>query len=417
MISPVENWIAERTELNENLSAKTLKEWQFSKVVEIIEYARNNSKFYSETLKNVKIHKNVSFLDLRDIPFTTPEDIINNSMKFLCVPQHEVARIVTLLTSGSLGISKRIYFTANDMERTVDFFAYGMSTMVKDGQTATVFMSGKTKYSIGDLLNIGLKRIGVATRIHGNIKNYEKAFEDAEGAHCLVGIPSEMLYLCRTYPNLRPESVLLSADYVPECIIEAIKDVWHCKVFTHYGMTETGFGLGVQCDSGGRYHLRDADFILEIIDPDTGEYMEHGKFGEVVITTLNREAMPLIRYRTGDISRIINKTCLCGGILPQLDKVKGRLENIIKLNNGTNISIHGLDEIVFKFPQIRNYIPELTFEDKGNILYLKVDTIDSLDEDYLIFKLKENFGDIKIEIIYGEYPYYVYNGKRKINVI
>ncbi len=417
MISPIENWVAERTELNERLSQENLKEWQFSKIREIIEYARNNSKFYSETLKDIKIYKNEGFLNLKDVPFTTPKDIANDPMKFLCVPQHEVARIVTLLTSGSLGISKRIYFTENDMERTADFFSWGMSTMVSCGQTATVFMSGQTKYSIGDLLNIGLKRIGVTTRIHGNIKDYEKAFKDAESAHCLIGVPSEMLYLCRTYPNLQPESVLLSADYVPECIIKAIENVWNCKTYTHYGMTETGFGLGVQCDSSLGYHLRDADFILEIIDPDTGEYMENGKFGEVVITTLNREAMPLIRYRTGDISRIINKACSCGGILPQLDKVKGRFENIIRLYNGNYISIHELDEIVFEFPQIRNYIPELTFEDENNILYLKVDTIGSLNEECLVAKLKENFGDIKIKIIYGEYPYYVCNGKRKINII
>jgi len=391
LISPVQPWVAERTGLKDNLSLQTLRAWQLDKVRKTIDYARNNSAFYYKRLQEIDTLNIISVRDMEKIPFTYPEDISIDSKAFVCVPPREITRITSLSTSGSQGSPKRIYFSENDLERTMDFFACGMSTMVHSGQFTLIMMSSRTENSIADLLQRALKLIGVSSDIHGNVRDVTAALEAAKGYDCLVGIPAEIMYLCRTDDSLRPESVLLSADYVPESVIKYIEGTWHCKVFTHYGMTETGFGGGVQCEAGAGYHLRDADLLIEIADSKTGMQLKDGEYGEVVLTTLQNEAMPLIRYRTGDIARILTEPCPCGGILPRLDKVKGRSANNIRLENGKSISIHDLDEIMFAIPGLMNYSAKLV---GSNRLLLTVDTKSVLDAELLGKMLP---CDIKIE--------------------
>jgi len=406
LISPVQQWAAERTGLKEKLSLQTLMAWQLDRVREAVEYARNNCDYYCKKLKEIDISGIKTLRDMQDIPFTYPEDINEDPKAFVCVPTQEITRITSLSTSGSQGSPKRIYFSENDLERTIDFFACGMSTMVHSGQSVLIMMSSRTENSIADLLEKALKRIGVSSDIHGNVKDAAAALEAAKGYDCLVGVPAEIMYLCRTDDRLRPESVLLSADYVPESVIRYLEETWHCKVFTHYGMTETGFGGGVQCEAGEGYHLRDADLLIEIVDSITGKQLNAGKLGEVVLTTLRNEAMPLIRYRTGDIARILTKPCPCGGILPRLDKVRGRSANIIRLENGKSINIHDLDEIMFAIPGLRNYSARLVGR---NSLLLTADTKSQLDAELLREKLP---CDIKVE--YGTVVPFTGAGKRNI---
>jgi len=105
-----------------------------------------------------------------------------------------------------------------------------------------------------------------------------------------------------TDPGLRLKAVLLSTDHVPLSLTRAVEQAWHCRVFNHYGMTETGLGGGVECEARRGYHLREADLYVEIVEPDGALPVPDGEPGEVVVTTLTRTGMPLIRYRTGDLS-------------------------------------------------------------------------------------------------------------------
>lgn len=408
MITPVQHWVGQCTGLTENLTAETLGLWQLDRVKKAVEYAKSNSAYYSRRLKSIDVEKIRTLQDLEVIPFTWPEDIIQDSRSLVCVPEQQIARITTLSTSGSTGKPKRIYFTENDLERTIDFFAEGMTTMVRSGQSVLIMMSSPTEHSIADLLQKGLNRIGVFSVIHGNVKDIPKALAAVKGFDCLVGVPAEILYLCRTDAGIRPESVLLSADYVPESVIKAITETWKCKVYTHYGMTETGFGGGVQCAAGLGYHLRDADFLVEIVDSKTGEQMPNGEYGEVVLTTLRNEAMPLIRYRIGDIARMLDDSCPCGGVLPCLDKVQGRVVNNISLANGQSFSIHKLDESMFDTPGVRGYQAQLT---EGKVLTITIDTL----LPHLTESLTGQFPwNIETRIKYDHVPPFTGGGKRRI---
>lgn len=403
MISPIQAWVAERTGLKQKLTGATLQVWQLDQVKKIVKYARKHSKFYAGRLQGIDAEKLISISDMESIPFTWPEDIAHDYKAFICVPEQGISRIVTLPTSGSRGMPKRICFTLADLERTVDFFAYGMSAMVQKGQSVLILMSGPTQYSVGDLLLKGLARIGVKAHVHGNVKEVQKAIEAARGIDCLIGVPGEVIHMCRTDESLRPESVLLSADYVPESVIKSIEKAWKCRVFTHYGMTETGFGGGVQCGARLEYHLRDADLLMEIIDRETGRQVVPGQYGEVTVTTLSREAMPLIRYRTGDIARIVTGACSCGGVLPRLGKVMGRYDNNISLNNGGQLSIYELDEIMYAIHGIRNYRAKLLNVCGVPTLSLTVDKSPDLEHEYLLAYLASSIKcRIKIQIQYDK---------------
>jgi phenylacetate-coenzyme A ligase PaaK-like adenylate-forming protein len=254
MISPVNTWTAERTGLFGNLNPETLLKWQNNKLKSRIEYACKNAGFYHDKLGND--------CELSDLPFTSPSDIVKDPLAFLAIPQNLVARVTTLANSGTTRLKKRIFFSEDDLERTKDFFAAGMSTMINKGDRAQILISNKTENSLGSLLKKSLERIGVFSEISGVIKSADKAINDSQGADCLIGMPAEIFYMSRTAPGMRLKSVLLTADYIPKSVIDSIKETWKCNVFSHYGHTEFGFGGAVDCEQHSGYHLRNADLLF-----------------------------------------------------------------------------------------------------------------------------------------------------------
>jgi phenylacetate-coenzyme A ligase PaaK-like adenylate-forming protein len=267
----------------------------------------------------------------------------------LCVSLGDVERVRTIRSSGSTGEPKRVWFGGQDLERTVAFFASGMRPLVREGERCVIMMSDGSPGSVADLLRRGLARIGVRSVIHGPIQG-PGAAEAAEGAGCLVGLPAEIFWLCRAFPRLRPGTVLLSADYIPQAVIAAIEESWGCRVFTHYGLTESGYGLAVQCCVRNAHHIRLEDYLVGIIDPETGRELPPGREGEIVLSSLYKGALPLLNYRTGDIGSIETGQCGCGSRLPRLRAVRGRRENLRQA-----VNIHRLDDLVFSLPGIRGY--------------------------------------------------------------
>ncbi|MPM38242.1 hypothetical protein SDC9_84871 [bioreactor metagenome] len=158
--------------------------------------------------------------------------------------------------------------------------------------------------------------------------------------------------LCLAAPELSPRAVLLSADYIPKSFVKLIERVWDCTVYTHYGMTETGFGLAVDCRCRDGMHMRDDEFMVEIIDSETLLPLPDGDTGEIVLTSLRNRAMPLIRYRTGDIGRLIAVPCACGGSLPRLGRVEGRL-------GGDSLNMATLDELLGSIKELLYYDAEI----------------------------------------------------------
>jgi phenylacetate-coenzyme A ligase PaaK-like adenylate-forming protein len=197
---------------------------------------------------------------------------------------------------------------------------------------------------------------------------------------------------------------------VPQSIIDRIKKTWNCKVYSHYGHTEFGYGFAVDCQQHQGYHLRDADFIVEIIDLKTQKPTKTGERGEIVVTTLSNEAMPLIRYRTGNISSIIDTPCTCGCNLPRLGKIEGRIESNISIGDDS-ISIHQLDELIFAIPTVRGF--NATLIQESNILHLEIEADGIIDKDLLHAQLPKA---LTIEIQYRNADPFIHRAKRRIQL-
>ena len=334
----VDDWIAKKIGLSarESLSRETLEKWQLEKLRETLWRVLAHSSFYRN-----KISKELSVFSLDAIaklPFTTPEELAEHGSEMVCVPASEVSRIVTLqATSGTTGPPKRVWFTEDDQELMTDYIHHGLRVMTGPGDVFLVLMPCERPGSVGDLVAAGVERIGSRAIRVGVIppdgSRDAEVFEimRSEGVSTGLATSTTAARLAaksasdtRICDNMH--AILLSAQYIDERDKALIENFWDCHVYEHYGMTEMGLGGAMACRARVGYHPREADLLFEIVDPDTGEVLPDGVTGEIVFTTLTRQAMPLIRYRTGDFSRFLPGPCPCGSVLKRLDKVGDRAE-------------------------------------------------------------------------------------------
>ena len=302
--------------------------------------------FYARHLRECDLDI-TSVDDLERLPFTTAEDL-RNWGDFLCVSQGDVQRMVTLHTSGTTGLPKRLAFTDADLARTRDFFAVGMRQLVGAGQRLAVLLPGAERPDgVADLLRQALSAAGVevlapppevhaapsadtGTRAEPG-KVLAQWLEQAK-PHCLVAAPAQLALLLKYFPDRGPEGlagILTSAEPLDDALGMALRRAWQCEILDHYGLTETAYGCAVECPAHQGFHVRELDVLIEIVDISGHKVLAQGEEGEVVITTLQRHAMPLVRYRTGDVACLLPAPCACGSPLRRLGPVRGRIERKI----------------------------------------------------------------------------------------
>jgi len=380
-LTPLEPWI--KRKIGASVSGAALRAeldlWQLERLRETLDYVRERSPFYRGLLDGTCGADLKRLADVASLPFTTAEDIRENDLRFLCVSRDEISRVVTLNTSGTTAQAKRIHFTEDDLELTTDLFHHGMQALVNSGQKVLILMPGDRHGTVGDLMVKALRRMDVAGIPYGIVLDSGNAIAEIveQGVDCLIGIPVQVLGLVRhrdvsAIPAGSIKSVLLSADYVPAAIVKEIEDEWGCAVFNHYGMTEMGLGAAVDCRALSGYHIREADLLFEVIDPETGCPVPDGTLGEVVFTTLTRTGMPLVRYRTGDLSRVIPEPCPCGSVLKRLEWVRGRLRGGVPLGSGNLLTVAELDEALFPLPGLLNFQTEMTGSTAAGVLQVTI---------------------------------------------
>lgn len=421
--TPLENWTSCKLHLKERLSLSRLEEYQLDKFRETLEYVLLHSRFYKEHLRGIDPASILSMEDVARLPFTKPEMLAAHPNDFLCVSPRDISRIVTLSTSGTTGPPKRIAFTPEDQELTVDFFHHGMLTLAGPSDCVLIFLPGKTEGSVGDLLKKALRRFGCEGIVFGPIIDYDRALKtllDAK-ATCAVGIPAQLLALSRhgsaelSAGQIRLKSVLLSTDYLSQAVADSLTQAWGCEVYDHYGMTEMGLGGGVECSARNGYHMRDADLLFEIVDSATGKPVKCGEYGEVVFSTLTRRGMPLIRYRTGDKSRFLKQPCPCGSVLRRMEHISGRIGEAVQLHDGSSISITHLDEVLLRNPCLSAYAAEVSIEDGCDCLALTVQSAQhAVDVERMAVELCRHFsigdlvkrGLLRLDIREGDVGYF-----------
>lgn len=377
-ITALDSWIVRRTGgISGPLRSDDLAAWQTLRLRETLARAVAGSSFYRKRMAVPDPLAIDSPADIARFPFTTADDLSADPMAFLCVGQDDIERVVTLNTSGTTGTPKRLFFTADDHALTVDFFYHGLLPMTAPGDRVLILLPGGRPGGVADLLCQAVRRRNCTPLVAGVPANISDmaAFAARSNANLIVGFPVPMLAMARSWKEqglatASIRTVLLCSDHIAPSLPGAIADLLSVEVFSDWGMTELAYGGGVDCSCHCGYHLQEADFLFEIIDPDTGAPQPPGCSGEIVVTSLTRRGMPLIRYRTGDISHLMPGRCPCGSVLKRLGRIAGRRTGLIRLDDGV-IALPDLDEALVPLPDLVDFTARFTRENGNGTLCIR----------------------------------------------
>lgn len=359
-----ETWVEQRTGAALD-QREALESYQLQRLQENYAYVRQNSSFYRKKYEESPPALD-SWQDFENLPLISGVDIREQEMEMLCVSQSQISRVVTLDTSGTTGLPKRLFFTAEDQELTVDFFHYGMETLAGPKDRVMILLPGCREGGMADLLQRGVERIPARVWVHGLVEDVEGCFDEIcqREITVLVGIPIQVQALAacckRRGITSSVERILLSTDVLSDTVRRRIEEGLSCRVFNHFGMTELGYGGALECEVHQGMHIRENDLYMEVVDPKTGKILPDGRLGELVITTLTRKGMPLFRYRTGDMARILPGRCPCGSVLKRLDGADGRLD--------ADFDWVKLDDFIFSDESVVDY--EVYWEKNMDLLHV-----------------------------------------------
>ena len=337
----LENWICEIEALPE-LTREGLEGLQLRRLNETLARLKARGGFYRDYPETLD-----SLADLQKLPFTTAEDLAAHPGRFLLTSQSEVSRVISGATSGTTGPAKRVFYTETDTEHTVGFFAAGISEMLSAGERCFIAFPFTGPFGLGDLIAQAVERLGgvpIRAGFGGSWGEMLDLIRETR-PETYIGFPVTLLSLTRLYGDDFPiKRALVSGDACPAGVMAELEKLLGSKLYPHYGSRECGLGGAVTCPAFGGMHLRENHIIPEIID-ETGNVLPEGAYGELVLTTIGADAMPLIRYRTGDYTRIL-PPCPCGGVTKRLDTVSRR---------EGEISMEQLDSTLFSVEELVDY--------------------------------------------------------------
>jgi phenylacetate-CoA ligase len=340
----------------ETISRKALEELQVKRLKQTVRKAYKNISFYKKSFSRLNITpKDIASLkDIQKLPFTTREDLREHyPFGMLAVPKEQVVRLHT--SSGTTGKPKAIFFSKKDIDRAAELIARCliMTGIKKDDVLQNMMTYGLFTGAL--VMHYGAEKVGVLVipAGPGNTKRQIALMQDFRTTTLHV-TPSYALYLASVIQNegLDPKKDLFlrraymgSEPYSEETRIK-IETSLGIDVYNSYGLSEmNGPGVAFECMEKNGMHLWEDNFIMEIIDPDTGEKVPEGEKGELVLTTLYREAMPILRYRTRDIVTIIPGRCKCGRTHRRISRIIGRSDDMIIIR-GVNIFPQQIERVL-----------------------------------------------------------------------
>lgn len=385
----------------ETMNRSYLEELQLKRLKKTIESAKNSShygKLFSElNITSENIH---SLDDLRKIPFTTKDDLRNcYPFGMASIPLKDCVRVHS--SSGTTGNPTVVLHSKKDLDEWANQVARCMYMVGLRDTDVFQNTSGYGMFTGGLGFQYGAEKLGALTvpAAAGNTKRQIKFITDF-GTTCLHIIPSYATRLAEVFYELgidprketKLKTICIGAEPHSEEQRKRIEQLLGVKAYNCFGMSEmNGPGVAFECTEQNGLHIWEDYVIVEIIDPVTLEPVPDGTIGELVLTTINREAMPLFRYRTRDLTRIIPGTCPCGRTHKRLDRFKGRSDDMIILK-GVNIFPIQIEKILMNFKELaNNYL--ITIETVGNSdeMQVEVEISDLFTDDYsTLQKLSKN---------------------------
>lgn len=358
------------------------KLWQLKKTVRRV---RTKSPFYRRLFEKAGVTEDDlhSLADIAKLPFTFPADLAGTSYSLLCTSQGEVEKPVTFYSSGSTGTKKRIFFSMADIQKILDFLPRGMNTVIgRDEARVLVFLQNSQGRGIGSILAQSLNAFGMqgwTADLQDSTDDILRATVEHKinvwfGDAITIYRATRVLEKQADLRSLGMQCIFITMSNIPQSMIDYLHSAWGCRVSTHYGLTESGWGLAVDCDVCPGYHYDELDHIVEVVDPETGGPVPEGQEGEVVLTNISRDCMPLIRYRTGDIATLTKS--VCGSHLMTLGHIRRRKEGATEYN-GHYIYPALFDEVLFSTDGLLDYRIFL----EGGRISLDVEVLDEASFD------------------------------------
>ncbi len=350
----------------ETLDRGALEKIQLDRLREMVSWALK-TPFYGKKLEAVGVRSAEDLhglADLERVPFTTKDDLRRSFPKgLLAVDMQEVVRIHS--SSGTTGIPTVIYFAHDDVDRWTDLLA---RSIIATGASSRDIFQNMMTYGLftGGLgLHYGAERVGMAVIPigGGNTKRQIQTMKDFQTSVLHI-TPS---YLLHIHSQVEAEGVgrdelglkraLIGAEPHSENTRRKIEDLLGIQAFNSYGLSElNGPGVAFECVFRKDMHVWEDAYIIEIIDPATGQRVEDGQEGEVVLTNLIRRAMPILRYRTRDLAFMHPEPCACGRTHRRLSRILGRTDDMLIIN-GVNVFPSQIEEKIMKVPEVAtNYL-------------------------------------------------------------
>ena len=302
--------------------------------------AKAVSPFYKDYPDSIDTLNN-----LQKLPFTTSKQLAENYSKLCLSSLEELTRIRTEQTSGTVGVPKKIAYSEYDSERTLDFFENGLSELIYPDDRVIICFPYSDSLSLGGLIATAVRRLGAVPLTAGHDRTFEEYLDiiRENSVAVYLGPPVLLLSLLRLNPDTCLKRALISGDYCSETVVRECEKLLGTDLFPHYGSRETGLGCACTCSAHEGLHIRENDVICEIID-DCENVLPEGTWGELVITTIGLEAMPLFRYKTGDFARLLPEVCPCGSLVRRLE-VTGRISREIQIGHYEDL-LFGFEDII-----------------------------------------------------------------------
>lgn len=376
----------------ETFSRSELEALQLERLKSTVEHCMDSAFYRKRFADNGLKPSDIRTLDdLRKIPFTTKQDLrdtypfgIASSPLSDCIRLHS--------SSGTTGNPTVILHTRRDIEQWANAVARCLWMVGCRPEDVFQNTSGYGMFTGGLGFQYGAERLGMLTvpAAAGNTLRQLKFFTDF-GTTVVHAIPS---YAARIYEvmcekgidpqrDTKLRTLVIGAEPHSEDTRKRIENMLGVKAYNSFGMSEMmGPGVAFECKEQNGMHIWEDYFIVEIVDPNTLEPVPDGEVGELVLTTINREGMPLLRYRTRDLTRILPGDCPCGRAHKRLDRMKGRSDDMIILK-GVNIFPIQIETILMHFDELASdYLITLTTEAENDEMTVQVELKDMYIDDY-----------------------------------
>ncbi|WP_177761876.1 phenylacetate--CoA ligase family protein [Flavobacterium sp. I3-2] len=361
----------------ETQSIAAIKTFQETKLQELLVYLQNHSPYYRELFlkENINIQEIKTLEDLQRLPITTKTDIQLNNESFFCVPMTEIIDYAT--TSGTLGDPVTFGLTDKDLDRLaynemISFQCAG----IQKGDLVQLMTTIDRRFMAGLAYFLGLRKLGAGViRVGAGIPQLQWDSILKYNPKYLIGVPSFLLKLIEyaeqnniDYKNSSIKGVvcigeaLRTSDLEPSILAKRISEKWDVKLFSTYASTEMSAAF-TECEYqvGGHHHPE--LIITEILD-DNNQVVADGELGELTITNLGIEGIPLLRFKTGDLVRKHSNPCECGRNTYRIGPVEGRKQQMIKYK-GTTLYPPAMQDVLSHFEEIKMHLIEIETNDIG----------------------------------------------------